>query len=537
MKHIRNVALVFLVMISVLIFPSCGEDDGSGYIFKANIENNPKNLDAQMATDKESIMIITNMMEGLMKVEASGAIVPAMAESFEMSDDGMVYTFRLRQNCQWDSQSDFSAEVTADDFVFAFQRIFDKSTNSPYSSDYLCIKNASAVLNGSLDVTELGVKAVDKYTVEFILEYPYFDFLYLLTKTAAMPCNRNFFEYTMGKYGMSAEATASNGAFYLREWNYDPYWDNNYVIMRRNKAYSEKQYVYPYSLNFFITGDKNTDGTSFAEGNIDSYVTESFDSKVFDVNNYTAYQTKTVGLLFNTSSVHLDNYELREILVKTINREVYGQNLTDNLNTAYGIIPRGVTLQGRCYRDLSPDKLLSVYDVNSSSVWQEFLKKTGKDSVEGLKIMVSDSFAESDLIYDISEQWQEQLLLNCGVEVVSQTEYESKFSSGEYSIALVELEASENSVFDFFECFTSGVYSEQFSFPSLIASVKQAEKSYSLSDAAENFSKIEKDILNEYLFVPLFYKNEYFVSSPDSEDMVYYPFTSAVRFGNAKYYD
>ena len=231
MKHIQNIALVFFMIITILTVTSCKEDDGSGYIYRMNLQNNPKNLDAQMATDKESIMVITNMMEGLMKVQASGAIVPAAAESFEMSEDGLIYTFYLKQNQQWDTLADFSAEVTADDFVFAFQRIFEKQTNSPYSKDYICIKNASAIINGVMDASSLGVKATDKYTVEFTLEYPYYDFLSLLTKSAAMPCNREFFELTKGKYGMSAEATASNGAFYLKEWNYDPYWDNNYCLL------------------------------------------------------------------------------------------------------------------------------------------------------------------------------------------------------------------------------------------------------------------------------------------------------------------
>ena len=219
MKHIRNIALVFFIMLFIFSVSSCKEEDGSGHIFKMNIENNPKNLDAQMATDKESIMIITNMMEGLMKRQSSGAIVPAAAESFEMSEDGLVYTFYLKKNLKWDTAADFTADVTADDFVFAFQRIFDKGTKSPYKNDYLCIKNASKVANDIVGLNQLGVKAIDEYTIEFTLEYPYFDFLTLLTKTAAFPCNREFFEFTKGKYGMSAEATASNGAFYLKEWN------------------------------------------------------------------------------------------------------------------------------------------------------------------------------------------------------------------------------------------------------------------------------------------------------------------------------
>ena len=261
--HIRGIAFIFLVIFVLTVMSSCKEDDGSGYIFKMNIENNPRNLDPQMAEDRESVMIITNMMEGRVKELPGGAIVPAAAESFEMSEDGLSYTFYLRRDREWTSQADFSKPVTADDFVFAFRRIFDPATNSPYSDDYMCIWNSSEVLNGNKDPELLGVRAVDEYTVKFTLEYPYYDFLSLLTKTAAMPCCREFFELSKGRYGMAADAAASNGAFYLKEWNFDPYWDNNYIIMRRNASYSASSRVYPYGLNFFITGDSSNDKADF----------------------------------------------------------------------------------------------------------------------------------------------------------------------------------------------------------------------------------------------------------------------------------
>ena len=171
MKHrhlIRNIAFVFLLVLS-LALSSCSEDDGSGHIFKMNIEGNPSNLDPQMVSDKESVMIIANMMEGLVKELPGGGIVPAAAEGFDMSEDGMKYKFHLRQDRQWESQAKFSEKVKADDFVFAFHRIFDAETNSPHSGDYMCIKNSGAVLNGIAPEAALGVRAIDDHTVEFTI--------------------------------------------------------------------------------------------------------------------------------------------------------------------------------------------------------------------------------------------------------------------------------------------------------------------------------------------------------------------------------
>lgn len=535
--HIRNIAFIFFMIFIITLIPSCKEDDGSGYIFKMNIENNPQNLDPQMADDAESIMIITNMMEGLMKKGSNGAIVPAAAESFTMSEDELTYTFYLKQNQSWDSFADFSAEVTADDFVFAFQRMFDAETKSPHSKDYMSIKNAGAVLNGTKSQSELGVKAVDKYTVQFILEYPYYDFLNLLTKTAAMPCNREFFEFTKGRYGMAADASASNGAFYLKEWNYDPYWDNNYIIMRRNKSYSNNNYVYPYGLNFFITDDKSDDSTAFAGGDIQCYVSEKYDKKVFDGNNYDEYHTKIAGLIFNLDSEYLKKREIREALAKSINREAYAVSLQEGLVPAFGIIPDGVTVQGRSYRDLSPDRALSVYDVQAFNIWDRALKSNGFYSVDNIKITVPDSFADKELLYNITGQWQEELLFYCGVEIVSQTEYDSKIKNMDYDIALIELEADENSVFDYLNYFCESDLFKNYSNAKLISDINRIKTSRSLTDGVEKIKNAESDIISDYVFIPLCYESEYFVYSSDSSDFVYYPFSSSVWFGEAKYFD
>lgn len=534
--RIRNIAFIFLCIFMMTLLPSCKEDDGSGHIFKMNIENNPQNLDPQMATDDESVMIITNMMEGLMKTDAAGAIVPAAAESFSMSEDGLTYTFYLKQERMWESLKEgFSEPVTADDFVFAFQRIFDAETASPHSGDYTCIKNSAAVLDGTKSPNELGVTAVDDHTVKFTLEYPYYNFLDLLTESSSMPCCRTFFELTKGKYGMSADACASNGAFYLKEWNYDPYWDNNYLIMRRNKSYSEVDYVYPYSINFFITRDSSADEDSFSAGDTNCFITPKYDEKIFSDNNYTGISVKTVGLLINSNNEYFGNKRLREALARSINRDSYSHLLSEQFTEAYGIIPHGITVQGKSYRDLSPDKILSVYDANSAQLWENAMISAGIESVDGIKITVSESFSAPEAIYDITGRWRSGLLFNCGVETVSQTEYDSKVESGSFSIALVEIRADKNSPHDFLSKFCGN--SLLAGNAKLVSDINGLKTATSLSEGIDQISAVESEIINDYIFIPICYENEYLVMDEKSEDLLYYPFSSTVWFGDAKYFE
>ncbi len=535
-RLIRNIAFAFL-MTAVLLLPSCKEDDGSGHTFKINIENDPSNLDPQMAADKESKMIISNMMEGLVKISPSGGIVPAAAERFEMSEDGLRYTFYLRNDRMWESEAEFSEQMTAEDFVFAFHRIFDPDTRSPYGSDYLCIKNAKDVLNGSMPLESLGVKAIDDLTVEFTLEYPYFDFLTLLTKTAAMPCSKDFFEYTKGRYGMAADASASNGAFYLKEWNYDPYWDNNYLIMRRNVSYSESSYVYPYSLNFFITGDTSLDEETFLNEDTDCFITENADEKLLSENGYAAANVKTAGLVFNPNSKYFGSKIFREALAKSINREAYAHDLPDGYDLAFGIIPGGITVQGKCYRDIIPDRTFSVYDAGAAQIWENALKAANTDSVDNIKITVSENFAASDIIYDMTDRWRNEMLFDCMVEIVSQNEYESKLEEGNYDIALIEVGCDENSAYKFLKNFCGDSMFTKYSGGALSEAVDGIKTAESLSDGADKIKNAEFVLINDYTFIPLCYEKEYFIYSSDASDIAYYPFISSVYFGEAKYFD
>ena len=533
---IRNTAFIFLLILS-LVLPSCKEDDGSGYVFKMNIESNPSNLDPQMAEDSESIIIITNMMEGLVKALPSGGIAPAAAESFEMSEDGMTYTFYLRKDRQWESLAKFSKPVKADDFVYAFQRIFDAETNSPYSGDYMCIKNGGAVLNGLASPEELGVRAIDDHTVEFTLEYPYFDFLSLLTKTAAMPCSREFFNLTKGRYGMEADAAVSNGAFYLKEWNFDPYWDNNYIIMRRNKSYSESDYVYPYSLNFFITGDAVSDASAFGSGDVDCYIADTVNEKLLSENKASSANIKTAGLVFDLDSKYFGSRAVREALAKSINREAYTHDLPENLTAAFGIIPDGITVQGKSYRDIIPDRSLSVYDTSAVELWERALGSIGAESIDNVKITVSDSFSGIDMIYDITGRWQNDMLFYCGVEVVSQSEYESKLAEGNYDIALVEIGCDENSAYEFLKFFSDSRLFARNSNSGFISSLNGIKTAVSLTDGAEKIKSSESAIIGDHIFIPLCYEKEYLVYDKNAADLAYYPFTSSVWFGEAKYFD
>ena len=169
---------------------------------------------------------------------------------------------------------------------------------------------------------------------------------------------------------------------------------------------------------------------------------------MFKGNKYNSYSTKTYGLVINPQSQFFRNKNLRYALAAAFNREVYSGLLSDDYLAAYGIIPPYSTILGKKYRLLSPDNAFSLYDkYEAQNLWQSELDKLKITSIDGIKITVPESFGGYEYLSYITEQWQQNLNFFCGIEVVSQNEYDLKIKENTYNIALVEL-SSENSGID-----------------------------------------------------------------------------------------
>ena len=156
------------------------------------LETPVESLDPQQATDGTSFEVIADYTDGLMQMDADGQAVPAIAESYDLSDDGLTYTFHIRSDAKWSN----GTPVTAADFVFAWQRAVDPAVASEYAymlSDIGQIKNAAEIIAGDMDKSELGVTAVDDTTLQVELNVPVSYFLSLMYFPTFYPVNEEFF--------------------------------------------------------------------------------------------------------------------------------------------------------------------------------------------------------------------------------------------------------------------------------------------------------------------------------------------------------
>lgn len=532
--------ILSLVLVSALalLFPACKEDDGTGYIFKYDIASNPVTLDPQTAADSSSYEIISNMFEGLFKVDNEGNIENAVAEKYSVSDDGLTYTFNLRKNVYWYDGDEFEAPCTADDFVFAFERLFRPSTKSKTAGSFFCIKNSEAINKGALsDLSQLGVKALDAHTLEITLNAPNPSFPVLLTSPPAMPCNREFYESADGKYGLYGGSVASNGAFYLFRWSYDRWsTDNNNIIMRVNTKNNANNDIFPYGLNFFI--EEEDSFQNFLDERSHVYVTSGNEAITLLESGYdnSESETRIWGVLFNTKSKTFATEPLRQALAYSIRRDKLKLNAT-GYQKAEGVIPSIIKVGEHSYRELiEKESYLPYSSYLAEAAMQEALESVGKESWAELTIYVPDDDVIYSYIADICQMWQSELNFYCNVKRLSGTAYENTLQNGSFDFIVADISGGFNSPYSYLSAFSSadGSNYSGYTNSSFNALLSRAQNSATEEESAELYRQAEEVIVNSAVFIPLLKQSDYAFFAEDCQGIIYNPFTKTVIFKEAK---
>lgn len=188
---------------------------GKGYTLKDSFSmpyaSDPVTWDGLATSRAADNDAIINTYDGLMEYDVEGTLQPALAESYEVSDDGLTYTFHLRKGVKWtDSQGREVDTVKADDFVAGMQHMCDAQGGLEYLVQGV-IKNVSQYISGEItDFDEVGVKAVDDYTVEYTLEEPCSYFETMLGYTIFMPMSRSYYQSQGGKFGAEYDSSAAD---------------------------------------------------------------------------------------------------------------------------------------------------------------------------------------------------------------------------------------------------------------------------------------------------------------------------------------
>ncbi|WP_214881886.1 MULTISPECIES: peptide ABC transporter substrate-binding protein [unclassified Exiguobacterium] len=265
-KSILLMMTLILALGSVLAACSTGGDsDGDGSsngekVLRLTDTSDITTADPALATDAVAFNLIANTMEGLYRLDKDGNAVPALAESEpEVSEDGTVYTFKLR-DAEWSN----GEPVTANDFVYAWQRAVDPATGSQYAYIMNTIKNAEAINTGDTPKEELGVKAIDEKTLEVTLERPDPSFVSLTSFGTFTPINEAFATEAGENFSTNPENLLYNGPFTWTNWDRE----QGYVLTK-NDTYWDKENVALDSVDVKVVKETSTVVNLYEAGDVD----------------------------------------------------------------------------------------------------------------------------------------------------------------------------------------------------------------------------------------------------------------------------
>lgn len=527
--------LIMAVLLCTMSLTACGSgDDGSGGEFNAVIASNPANLDPQLAEDKESFYVIRNIYGTLMDIDGSGMTVNGTAQSYTVSSDGLTYTFRLREGlCWYGLSSSETVPLTAYDYEYAFRRIYDPQTHSPHTERFSNIKNSMAVYGGAMASTQLGVKAVDELTLEITLEYPDCEFLKLMAYPAASPCNEQLFLSTRGRYGLAADATYACGAFYITDWNYDPYWHDNHITLEKISANSIDGYkTYPDIVNIEITGDR---AAYAAENNIsiDAYVIDDialYDRSVQKKYSCREYIDSTTCLFISPNSPIAADENVRKAIFSSVDLDKAAGELSGNSVRAFGFIPNAVTVTNKSFRDFYPESSIAVSSAAAQSVWDRFTAEHTDIDFNSSILLADDSLNSESLPYSITADLEEKLALYCSAVFEDQADYTKRIESGDFDLCIAEIKSDTNSAVNFMEKIADflpeGNSADDF--------IRQADRCLDLSEKKDTVKAFEDYIIDNAYALPLSFEKVYFISSDSTSDIWYDPFNETMFFKYAK---
>lgn len=289
----------------------------SEQVMHLTVESELATTDSVLVAENITFAGVNQFIEGLYRLDENNEPVPALAESEDLSADGLTYTFHLREDAEW-SNGD---PVTAHDFVFSWRRSVDPTSGAAYAYLFENIKNAADIMTKQLPIEDLGVKAIDDYTLEVTLETPIAYFSSLMSFVSFFPQNEAFVTKTGDLYGTSSETTLSNGPFVLTEW--DSGLDENWTY-EKNPAYWDAEKVYLTKITNQVIKEVATGVNLFEKVTVDNALLSGEYAKQFQKDpGYTVeYFSRTNYLEVNqTNNPYLKNETLRKALALAINRE------------------------------------------------------------------------------------------------------------------------------------------------------------------------------------------------------------------------
>ena len=491
---------------------------------------NPETIDPALNSAADGANIIVHAYEPLMIVDPDNKIVGGQAESFDVSEDGLTYTFHLREGLKWSD----GTPLTAEDFVYSWKRLADPNTAAPYGEDMLgYVKGYEEAVAGNLDA--LAVSAPDDKTFVVELEVPCVYFSKLITHASMVPVQKATIEANGDQWTLKPETYVSNGPLKMVEWV-----PGSHITFAKNENYWNASKVTLNTLKFVLMEDANAAYSAYQSGEV-SMIKTLPTEEIPSLRNTEDFQIgSTMGtyyISFQTQKEPFNNPDVRKALSLAIDRDYVANTVMQGIYApAKNFVGPGISdaENGSSFEDVTRKNngadFFNVADHDADiAKAKELLAKAGYPDGQGfptIEYMTNDQLFHKPLAEYLQSCWKEALGITMDIKIVEWSTFTPTRRAGDFQIArngwLLDYDDPSN-MLNLLKS-TSGNNDGKYNNPEVD---KKLDEANSTPDVAKHYALLhdaENMILEDSAIAPVAYYSQPWLQDPKLKGTWYSPY-------------
>lgn len=513
----KVIALITVLLLAAPLVWSTGKseseeqrsDEGVKQELTIIIGDEPTSLDPGLAADSTPSTVLVNTFEGLTTLDENDTPIPAIAESWDVSDDGTVYTFHIRDNARW---SDGKA-VTAHDFAYAWRRVIDPTTAAEFGYFILeHVYNADAYYRGDVPIDEVGIEVPDDRTLKVTLENPIHYFLNLTATWTFFPVRED--AVAQGENWFKDPASfIGDGPFMMKEYR-----EGESIILVPNPQYYNADKVKLKTLRLDFLDDPNNALAAFESGKVDGSELVPYADiprlRMEEDGFHLLPYIQHIWINFNTQVEPYNDVNVRKALTYAIDREaIVTQVLQGGQVAATGLVPFGISVNGEDFREAGGD--YGIPTAGDAEKAKAFLEAAGYPGGKGFPELVIKDNGKS-YIEVVKEMWEDTLGIKVTIEEKEFGVYLKEVKAGDYSVSRGGWTADFGSPTDYLSMFTdhSGVNFPHWENAEYMDLLDKAMAERDLARSVEYMHQAETVFMEDMPIAPLYYATSPILMNP-----------------------
>ena len=533
--------LLAAAMVSTTVLSGCGgsKDNGADAGNAGAVTAEGNNLVVQLGPDPETMdpalnsaidasNMIIHLFEPLLNIDKDNNVIGGMAETWEVSEDGLTYTFHLRDGLKWSDGSEFTSE----DFVYTFKRMADPMTAAPYGHDLLCmIKGYDEAENGNVDA--LAVSAPDAQTFVVELSYPCVYFDKICAFAALSPVNQVTIEANGESWAIDPATYVCNGSMKIKEWV-----PGSHILMEKNENYWNAEAVTADTIKFVLMEDMNAAYSAYKTGEVmfsRDVPTEEIPNLRENPEFHVAPILGTYYVSLNLEREYFQDPKVRQALSLALDRQYIADTIMQGTySPAVNFVGPGVSdaEAGSSFQDTTIAEYGEFFHVDDFegdlAKAKELLADAGYPDGEGfpmIEYMTNDAGYNKPLAEYLQSAWGE-LGVNTEIKIIEWASFTPTRRNGDYDIArngwVYDYDDPSN-MLNLFES-TNGNNDGRYNNPEYDALIASARETVDKAEHYQLLHEAEQLLLNDMGMIPIAYNNDFWLQKPDLQGTWHSPY-------------